>query len=84
MFKRLIAYYLPFDTAMSFQMPWIWQHGKTYALRNGIACAALVGISLAAKTYQFPVAAMATHALAIITIFFTTIFTAAAIDPRAR
>jgi hypothetical protein len=83
-FKRFVAYYLPFDAALSFQMPWIWQHGKTYAFRNGIACAALVGISLAAKSYQLPVAAMATHALAIITIFFTTVFTAAALDPRAR
>jgi hypothetical protein len=82
--KRFIAYYLPFDQGMEFQAPLIWQNARQYAYRNGIACLALVGISLAADAHDFGLAATATHGLAIVTTFFATVFTAAALDPRYR
>ncbi len=84
MLKQIVAYYLPFDSSLSLQVPWIWANAWRYAYRNAIACVALVGISLTADSYQFHVAAVAAHAMAIVTIFFATIFTAAAIDPRMR
>lgn len=84
LFKRLLAYYLPFDQGLAFQIPWIWQNARQYAYRNAIACVALVGLSLTAKAYQLTTAATATHALAIITTFFATVFTFAAIDHRLR
>lgn len=82
--KKLIAYYLPFDETLVFKLPWVWQNARQYAYRNGIACLALAGISLAADAYQFPIAATAAHGLVAVTTFFAALFTAAALDPRFR
>lgn len=84
MFGKLIAYYLPYDTASGFRTPWIWERARRYAARNAIAALALAGISLGAEVYQLPMAAVASHGLTLVTVFFATVFTAAALDPRFR
>lgn len=84
MFQKLVAYYLPFDTGLGFRLPWIWERAKQYAFRNAIAALALAGISLGADAYQLPMAAVASHGLTLVTVFFATVFTAAALDPRFR
>ncbi|MGE0082623.1 MAG: hypothetical protein AB7U81_15190 [Thiohalomonadaceae bacterium] len=84
MFGKLIAYYLPFDAGLGFRLPWVWERARLYALRNAIAALALAGISLGAEAYQLPMAALASHGLTLVTVFFATVFTAAALDPRFR
>ncbi len=83
MLKRLLAYYLPFDREQGFRFEWIWQNARRYAYRNGIACLALAAIALTADALQLPVAATVAYALAIVTTFCASVFTAAALDPRA-
>ena len=84
MLKKLLAYYLPFDQEMVFQLPLIWENARLYAYRNGIACLALAAIALSADAMKMPVPATVAHALAMVTTFCAAVFTAAALDPRQR
>lgn len=84
LFRKLVGYYLPFDSGLSFRLPWIWERATQYAYRNAIAGAALAGISLSADAYGLPLAATATHVLTLFNVFLATVFTAAAVDPRFR
>ena len=80
--KKLMAYYLPFDQDFAFQLELIWQNAPRYAYRNGIACLALAAIALTAQALHLPIPATIAHGLAIVTTFFASVFTAAALDPR--
>lgn len=84
MFRQLLSYYLPFDAELGFRLPWVWANARQYAYRHAIACLAMTAISLAADANALPAMALAAHALALVTVFFASLFTMAAIDPRAR
>lgn len=84
MFKKLLAYYLPFDEAMTFQFMWVWQNARYYAYRNAIACVAFTGLAISANSYQMPVASAIALGCGVVTTFFATVFTVAALDPRGR
>ena len=83
MLKRVLAYYLPFDRERGFRLEWVWQNARLYAYRNGIACLALAAIALTADAMQLSIVAFIAYALAVATTFCASVFTAAALDPRA-
>ena len=84
MFKKLLAYYLPFDEEMGFQLLWIWQNAKVYAYRNAIASVACTGIAIGANIYRIPIAGTVAFSCGVVATFFATVFTAAVLDPRNR
>ncbi|MCK9531016.1 MAG: hypothetical protein M0R77_10735 [Gammaproteobacteria bacterium] len=84
MFGKLLAYYLPVDATPAFRLPWVWERARQYAYRNAIAGVALTGIFLGAEAHALPGAALAAQVLTIVNVFFATVFTAAALDPRFR
>lgn len=82
--KRVIAYYLPFDRQGALQLPLIWENGKYYAWRHGIACLGLGTITVAADVGQHPIAMTLAFAGTCVTSFLGSVFAAAALDPRWR
>ncbi len=80
--RKLISYYLPFDDEMAFSLPLVWENGKRYAYRHGIACVALGTVTVAADVSAMPVIASVTFGLTCVTSLVGSICAGAAMDAR--